>query len=116
MAQNTENRALNDKFMLRLPDGMRDRIKAAAERNNRSMNAEIVMALEYWLEADLPYELAVSAGAGPEDARRMGMEDWTERSEIIEDTFKQELERSIDFLNQLRRQLKVRHTKPESDD
>lgn len=32
--------------MLRLPDGMRDRIKAAAEKNNRSMNAEIVAALE----------------------------------------------------------------------
>ena len=36
----------SDKFMLRLPDGMRDRIKAAAEANNRSMNAEIVETLE----------------------------------------------------------------------
>ena len=35
-----------DKFVLRLPDGMRDRIKAAAEANNRSMNAEIVATLE----------------------------------------------------------------------
>lgn len=35
----------SDKFMLRLPDGMRDRIKAAAETNNRSMNAEIVAVL-----------------------------------------------------------------------
>jgi len=35
-----------DQFMLRLPDGMRDRIKAAAEVNNRSMNAEIVATLE----------------------------------------------------------------------
>lgn len=34
-----------DQFMLRLPDGMRDRIKAAAEENNRSMNAEIVATL-----------------------------------------------------------------------
>lgn len=32
--------------MLRLPDGMRDRIKAAAAENNRSMNAEIVATLE----------------------------------------------------------------------
>lgn len=32
--------------MLRLPDGMRERIKRAAEENNRSMNAEIVAALE----------------------------------------------------------------------
>lgn len=36
----------SDKFMLRLPDGMRDRIKGAAEVNNRSMNAEIVATLE----------------------------------------------------------------------
>lgn len=35
-----------DKFMLRLPDGMRDRVRAAAEANNRSMNAEIVATLE----------------------------------------------------------------------
>lgn len=36
----------SDKFMLRLPDGMRDRIKAAADANNRSMNSEIVATLE----------------------------------------------------------------------
>ena len=36
----------SDKFMLRLPDGMRDRIKVAASRNGRSMNAEIVATLE----------------------------------------------------------------------
>lgn len=35
-----------DQYMLRLPDGMRERIKAAAEANNRSMNAEIVATLE----------------------------------------------------------------------
>ena len=46
MTQNTENRALTDKFMLRLPDGMRDRIKEVAAENNRSMNAEIVATLE----------------------------------------------------------------------
>lgn len=32
--------------MLRLPDGMRDRIKTIAASNNRSMNAEIVATLE----------------------------------------------------------------------
>ena len=35
-----------DKFIVRLTEGMRDRIKAASERNNRSMNAEIVATLE----------------------------------------------------------------------
>ena len=34
-----------DKFLLRLPDGMRDMLKAAAEANNRSINAEIVTRL-----------------------------------------------------------------------
>lgn len=36
----------SDKFMLRLPDGMRDRIADAAKDNKRSMNAEIVARLE----------------------------------------------------------------------
>ncbi len=31
-----------DRFMVRLPDGLRDRIAEAAKANNRSMNAEIV--------------------------------------------------------------------------
>lgn len=39
-----------DKYVLRLPNGMRDRIKAAAEANNRSMNAEIVARLEATLD------------------------------------------------------------------
>ena len=37
----------SDKFMLRLPDGMRKRIKTEAEANRRSMNAEIVARLEW---------------------------------------------------------------------
>jgi plasmid stability protein len=36
----------SDKFMLRLPDGMRQRIKVSAEAHGRSMNAEVVKALE----------------------------------------------------------------------
>lgn len=36
----------SDRFMLRLPDGMRDQIREEAERNGRSMNAEIVERLE----------------------------------------------------------------------
>ncbi|PZR46006.1 Arc family DNA-binding protein [Burkholderia sp. WTPI3] len=34
-----------DQFVVRLPDGMRDRIAEMARRNNRSMNAEIVARL-----------------------------------------------------------------------
>lgn len=46
MAESSYPSQQQDKFVLRLPDGMRDRIKAAAEANNRSMNAEIVATLE----------------------------------------------------------------------
>ncbi len=42
-----------DKFMLRMPEGMRDRLKAAAEENNRSMNAEIVSRLQQSLDGNL---------------------------------------------------------------
>lgn len=41
-----------DQFVLRFPDGLRDRVKNAAQRNRRSMNAEIIAALEYGLEAE----------------------------------------------------------------
>lgn len=41
------NRAWKAQYMLRMPDGLRDRIKAKAEKHGRSMNAEIVEALEY---------------------------------------------------------------------
>lgn len=36
----------SDQFPLRMPDGLRERIKAYAERQGRSMNAEIVRILE----------------------------------------------------------------------
>ncbi|MDK1377121.1 MULTISPECIES: Arc family DNA-binding protein [unclassified Sinorhizobium] len=36
----------SDQFPLRLPDGMRDQLKEEADKNNRSMNAEIVARLE----------------------------------------------------------------------
>ncbi|MDI6025634.1 Arc family DNA-binding protein [Corticibacterium sp. UT-5YL-CI-8] len=35
-----------DQFVLRFPDGLRDRIKASAEKHGRSMNAEIILVLE----------------------------------------------------------------------
>ncbi len=35
-----------DKVLVRMPDGMRDNLKAAAKANNRTMNAEIVARLQ----------------------------------------------------------------------
>jgi hypothetical protein len=37
---------LAERFQVRMPDGLRDRIREEAEKNNRSMNAEIVARLE----------------------------------------------------------------------
>lgn len=36
----------SDQFILRMPDGMRDRIKELAADNRRSMNSEIITMLE----------------------------------------------------------------------
>lgn len=42
---------LADKYVLRMPDGMRDRLAELAKANNRSMNAEIVLILQQAIEA-----------------------------------------------------------------
>lgn len=44
-----------DKFVLRLPDGLRPRIATAAQDNHRSMNSEII----YHIERSLTLELAL---------------------------------------------------------
>lgn len=57
----------SDKFMLRLPDGMRERVASEALKNKRSMNAEIVARLERTLEAegcsglDMPEKVSTSS-------------------------------------------------------
>jgi plasmid stability protein len=43
----------SDQYMVRFPEGMRDRLKAAAAENGRSMNTEIIARLEQSFE---PYE------------------------------------------------------------
>lgn len=48
-----------DKYVLRLPDGLRDRIKAHAERHGRSMNAEIVRVLEEAFPEPWPLEARI---------------------------------------------------------
>ncbi|PJN94469.1 hypothetical protein CNY89_14330 [Amaricoccus sp. HAR-UPW-R2A-40] len=52
-----QNRSWTDRYMLRFPDGMREQIKRLAEANNRSMNAEIISALEFHLSQNKIEEL-----------------------------------------------------------
>lgn len=49
-----------DKFIVRLPDGMREQISEAAAANNRSMTAEIVARLAWSFEQAHP-----AVGHGP---------------------------------------------------
>lgn len=48
-----------DQFVVRFPDGMRDRIAEAARQNNRSMNAEIVSRLLSTFEVDPAFKSAM---------------------------------------------------------
>lgn len=51
MAQDTPSRRL-EQYIIRFPDGMRDRLKDEAAKNGRSLNAEIIQRLTASLELD----------------------------------------------------------------
>lgn len=85
MAQQSDSRAL-DKVIVRLPDGLRDRIKVAAAKNNRSMNAEIVAALEEKYPSPVPTK-------GIEDLLR----EWAPR--VVNEADKKQQAKLIDELN-----------------
>jgi hypothetical protein len=48
-----------DQFVLRLPPGMRDRIKVSAVLNRRSMNAEII----HYIDQSLTEKVGAAEGA-----------------------------------------------------
>lgn len=53
-----------DRYIIRFPEGMREHIADAAERNRRSMNAEILARLERtfrWDEVDHPHPAELTA-------------------------------------------------------
>lgn len=58
----TEPRDQN-KFIVRMPDGMRDRIRDAAVTNKRSMNAEIIARLEASFEDSSELDAAAKLNA-----------------------------------------------------
>ena len=53
-----------DRFMVRLPDGMRDEIKTAAQATKRTMNGEIIARLDASLQADKRSEVRSETGLG----------------------------------------------------
>jgi len=76
----TERKPQNmDKFIVRLPNGMRERIKASASQNNRSMNAELVAVLaEKFPEPELQYaflfQRVLQALKLPKNERRLQLD------------------------------------------
>ncbi|WP_306218279.1 MULTISPECIES: Arc family DNA-binding protein [unclassified Pseudomonas] len=55
---NQSKRQLEEKFVVRLPDGMRERIALRARENTRSMNSEIVHRLETTVELEAALDRA----------------------------------------------------------
>lgn len=54
MAKTPYPSEMQDRFIVRLPDGMRDKIAELAKQNSRSMNAEIVARLERTFSQESP--------------------------------------------------------------
>jgi len=56
----SENSAptLVEKFVIRLPSGLRDQIKQLSEQNRRSMNSEIIMVLETYIRQQFLDQMA----------------------------------------------------------
>lgn len=50
--------AVVDKFVIRLPQGLRNQIRELSENNRRSMNSEIIMVLEQYIQQQASDELA----------------------------------------------------------
>jgi len=50
-----------DKFVVRLPDGMRDQIQAVAKASHSSMNTVMIQAVESYLEGHAELRLTIAA-------------------------------------------------------
>lgn len=46
LKEDSKSPTLIEKFVIRLPNGLRDQIRQLSEQNRRSMNSEIIMVLE----------------------------------------------------------------------
>jgi hypothetical protein len=68
-----------DKFIVRLPDGMRDQISAAAKANKRTMTAEIVSRLERSFQEERLLKIEGTAEAAFELATDLAVEAYDER-------------------------------------
>lgn len=81
-----------DQFIVRFPDGLRDKVKAAAEINKRSMNAEIIAALEFYFswgsngEEVIPQEI-IDDIVSKTDENRVRLEEQTKALKKMQKEF-----------------------------
>lgn len=57
-SQSKQAPALIEKFVIRLPKGLRNKIKHLSEQNRRSMNSEIIMVLEKHIQQNMSEQQA----------------------------------------------------------
>lgn len=62
---------VQDRYIVRFPDGMRDRLAEAARANGRSMNAEIVARLEQTFAKPVPALRAVFEDSSSDSFEQM---------------------------------------------
>lgn len=61
-----------DRFMVRLPEGMRERISASAKASKRTMNAEIVARLELSFADDEGNDPSAQPAPSPKNKAQFG--------------------------------------------
>lgn len=66
---NATNSRTADKFVVRLPDGMRERVAQVARDNHRSMNSEIIERLEQSLLNDPRIGAQAQAGSADDNLK-----------------------------------------------
>jgi hypothetical protein len=80
MARDPYPSEIQDRFLVRLPEGMRERIKDEAERNKRSMNAEIIARLEQSFAAPTGFDAGLMVNMEFMNA----FKDWVLENYVVE--------------------------------
>lgn len=89
-----------DKFIIRLPDGMRDQLKEAAEANDRTMTAEVVYRLRESFDKEV-------ARKEPEDASSL----FSETVEREFETLREQVRALVDVQYHLVEEMRKREPK-----
>jgi len=71
MPESRSTPALIEKFVIRLPKGLRKKTKHLSEQNRRSMNSEIIMVLEKHIQQNLSDDVAEFVTDANLQARRV---------------------------------------------